>query len=706
MEIIQFTVQQSEEWDEFVRNSKNGTFLLERRFMDYHSDRFHDCSLMIYEDGQLVGLFPANVDFDRRTVFSHQGLTYGGIILTFEATQLQVMKMMQSCMLWFIDFLQATRLFYKPIPYIYSKCGAEEDLYALFRAGGRLQARGVSSVVAQNHPLRMRKLRLRGAQKAIDNGLYISHMTEDNWQMLRDFWDILTTNLVQHHNVHPVHTFKEMQLLMSRFPMQIKLFTVCQDKKVMAGTVVFISSQVAHMQYIAASEEGKQTGALDLLFRHLINERFKAVPYIDFGISTEQGGSYLNEGLIFQKEGFGARSVCYDSYEVELDRSMIEQMLPIAERHKTTIKFFDLKRLNASFEPQLSESILQVVRGGWYILGNKVKCFERQFADFIGTSHCVMCGNGMEALTLIMRAYKQMKGWDENCEVIVPANTFIATILAVKEAGLHPVLCEASLNDYLIDVDEAAKLITPKTVALLPVHLYGRVCNMREINTLASKHQLVVIEDAAQAHGAMLGDRRAGHLGNAAGFSFYPGKNLGALGDAGAITTDDDELATLLHMMTNYGSSQKYVNDVPGINSRTDELQAAALSVKLPRLDADNEKRRKIAQQFNSFIDNPLITKPQLPKDLRQHVFYVYPIRCGYRKQLMQHLSEQGIETLIHYPIPPHKQKALPELSSMMFPVTEQIHREILSLPISPLLNDNDISRIINAINQFNPATE
>ena len=223
---------------------------------------------------------------------------------------------------------------------------------------------------------------------------------------------------------------------------------------------------------------------------------------------------------------------------------------------------------------------------------------------------------------------------------------------------------------------------------------------------IAHRHNLFVIEDCAQAHGATYKGRKVGTFGDAAGFSFYPGKNLGALGDAGAITTDDDELASLLHMMTNYGSSQKYVNDVPGINSRTDEIQAAALSVKLPRLDADNEKRQYIAQKFNAEIDNPLITKPQMPKDIRQHVFYVYPIRCGYRKQLMQHLSEQGIETLIHYPIPPHRQKALPELASMKFPVTEQIHREILSLPISPLLTENDISRIITAINQFNPAIE
>ena len=702
MEIIQYTPQQSEAWDQFVRESKNGTFLLERAFMDYHADRFTDCSLMVYEDHLLIGLFPANWDDEERVVYSHQGLTYGGLILSAEVTQKQVLAMMQAIMFWYIDYLQAYRLIYKPIPYIYSTCGAEEDLYALFRANARLRSRGVSSVVTMSNPLQMRKLRLRGAKKAIENGLYIDRMTEGDWDTLKGYWAILTDVLMRNHAVKPVHTFEEMQLLMSRFPQQIKLFLVRDEKEIVAGCVVFLTRQVAHIQYIAASDQGKETGALDLLFRHLINERFKQMTYIDFGISTEQGGALLNEGLIFQKEGFGARAVCYDCYEVELDRSIIEQMLPSESPVRHRVKFFELKRLNTSFEPQLSEAITQVLRSGWYLQGTQVKSFEKHFATYIGAKHCILCGNGLEALTLILRSYKRLRGWSDDSEVIVPANTFIATILAIQEAGLQPVLCEPAMADYLLDVKQLSKMVTERTVAILPVHLYGRVCDMTSIRAFAAKTQLVVVEDAAQAHGAMLGDLKAGHLGDAAGFSFYPAKNLGALGDSGCVTTDDDALAEMVRMMANYGSKEKYVNEVPGMNSRTDEIQAAVLDVKLCRLDADNERRRWIANAYMEGIDNPLIVLPRVPKDLREHVFYVFPIRCSYRQQLMDYLCEKGIETLIHYPIPPHQQAALPMFAHLKLPITEQIHREILSLPISPMMSEAEICMVINAINQFN----
>lgn len=702
IQIQQYTSQQTEEWDVFVRESKNGTFLLERQFMDYHSDRFHDCSLMIYDDDHLVALFPANIDFSTRVVYSHQGLTYGGMVMSTETTQSEVLQMMQALLLWYIDYLQATTLVYKPIPYIYSACSAEEDLYALFRAGARLSARGVSSVVSLQNPLRMRKLRQRGARKAIDNDLYISHMTDNDWATLAAFWDILTNVLEQRHNVQPVHSLDEIKLLMTRFPQQIKLFTVCKDQHVVAGCLVFITTRVAHVQYIASSEEGRQTGALDLLFRHLINERFKQMDYLDFGISTEHGGAVLNEGLMFQKEGFGGRAVCYDSYTLELDRNVVETMLPMSDTTRCNVKFFDLKRLNNSYEPQLSEEVNRVVRSGRYILGPRVQEFERQWAEYVGARHCVLCGNGLEALTLILRAYKLQRGWTAESEVIVPANTFIASILAIKEAGLKPRLCEPQLSDYLIHADDIEKLVGKHTVAILPVHLYGRVCDMRAIMALAERHRLVVVEDAAQAHGAMLGDRKAGHLGHAAGFSFYPSKNLGALGDAGCVTTDDDELARAVRMMANYGSSSKYVHDMEGINSRTDELQAAVLSVKLPGLDAENERRREIARKYSSKIFNPLITTPALPRDLGQHVFYVYPIRCGYRDLLIKYLRDRGVETLIHYATPPHRQLALQEFADLKLPVTEQIHREILSLPISSVLSEDDVDHVVHVLNQFN----
>ncbi|MBO4802110.1 MAG: GNAT family N-acetyltransferase [Bacteroidaceae bacterium] len=703
MEIKQYTPMQAEEWDEFVRNSKNGTFLFERRFMDYHADRFQDCSLLLYEDNQLCGLFPANWVEKERVVYSHQGLTYGGLLLSYYATEVQVMEMMKGILLWCMDYLQARRVVYKPIPYIYSECAAEEDLYALFRAGGKLKTRGVSSVVTMNNPLRMRKLRQRGARKAIDNDLYIDRMGEDDWDTLAEYWTILTQVLQEYHAVQPVHTLGEMKLLMSRFPQQIKLYLVRKEQRVVAGCVVFLTKQVAHIQYIAAGEEGRELGALDLLFRHLINERFRQMAYVDFGVSTENGGQVLNEGLIFQKEGFGARSVCYDSYEIVLNRVVIEQMLPSRHlQHQGQVKFLDLQRLNTSFEPQLSEAVTQVVQSGWYLQGSRVKTFEHHFAKYTGARHCILCGNGLEALTLILRACRQLNWWSEDSEVLVPANTFIATILAVKEAGLKPVLVEPSLQDYLLDVNQLEQALTPRTVCILPVHLYGRVCDMTAINAFASEHHLVVVEDAAQAHGAIQGDRHAGHLGHAAAFSFYPAKNLGALGDAGCVTTDDDTLAELVRKMGNYGSEKKYVHEVPGINSRTDELQAAALDVKLPRLDADNERRRWIAQYYDQHIDNPLITKPQLPKDPKEHVFYVYAIRTPYREQLINWLKNRGVETLIHYPIPPHRQQALSEYSELRLPVTEQIHKEILSLPISPLLTEEEVERVAKAVNGFN----
>lgn len=703
MKIVQYTSQMTDEWDAFVRESKNGTFLLERNFMDYHSDRFSDCSLMLYEDNELVGLFPANWDEKQRTVHSHQGLTYGGLIIDASCTMHRVMEMMQAILLWCIDYLQAERLVYKPIPYIYSTCAAEEDLYALFKAGAKLKTRGVSTVIQASNPLRMRKTRTQGAKKAIENGLYIDRMQEEDWDALKSFWAILTDVLERYHGVRPTHTFEEMQLLMTRFPQQIKLFLVRREKEILAGGLMFITRQVAHTQYLATSDAGRELGALDLLLRHLISERFKQFNYFDFGISTEEGGHILNEGLIFQKEGFGGRAVCYDSYEVELDRTIVEQMLPNDKEVIARIKFLDLKRVNASFEPQLSNEVTRAVRSGQYLMGHNVRTFEDMFARYTGARHCILCGNGLEALTLILRSYKKLLAWNDDAEVIVPANTFIASILAIKEAGLHPVLCEPSIEDYLIDVENARAAITDKTVAIMPVHLYGQLCDMKAINALAAERNLIVVEDAAQAHGAEYKAGSAGHLGHAAGFSFYPGKNLGALGDAGCVTTDDDALAEMVRKMANYGAQQKYVHEVSGMNSRTDELQAAALCVKLPRLDADNERRREIARRYIANIDNPLITLPKMPKDERMHVFHVFPVRCSYREQLMKWLDEHQVETLIHYPTPPHKQQALSELVELILPTTEMIHREEVSLPISPVMTDAEVEHVITAVNLFNP---
>ncbi len=713
MVIVPYLIGYKETWDEFVRNSKNGTFLLERSFMDYHADRFLDCSLLVYDDDAdnhelqrgsegLKALFPANWVEGERTVYSHQGLTYGGLIVDPEITQQEVMVILQVIMQYYRDMLQAVKLIYKPIPYIYSPYPTGEDLYALFRAGARLHSRAVSSVVTLHNPLRMRTLRRRQAKKALEHNLYIDRLTESDREGLHEYWSLLAEVLKKHHGVSPVHSEDEMALLIKRFPREIRVYLVRHEQRITAGCVVFVTRQVAHIQYIAAGEEGREYGALDLLFRHLINERFNQMEYLDFGISTEMGGRKLNFGLIFQKEGFGGRAVCYDCYEVELTSSQIDQMVDSRYDEPRIIKFLDLKTINESFEPQLTGAIEEVMRSGRYIQGGACLKFEHDFAHYCGAKHCILVGNGMDALILILRSYKEIYGWADDDEVIVPANTFIATILAIKEAHLSPILCEPSLSDYLIDTETMSKLLTERTRAVLPVHLYGRVCNMDTINKWAHTHGLKVIEDSAQAHGAIYQKQRVGHLGDASGFSFYPGKNLGAIGDAGCVTTDDDELASMVRMMANYGSSEKYVNCVKGINSRTDELQAAVLSVKLPRLDEDNDRRREIARQYHLGIQNPLITLPAISQEPGENVYYVFPVRCPAREKLQSYLQEHGIQTLIHYPIPPHKQEAFSELKDLRLPITERIHREIISLPISPLLSDGQVGRIIEILNDFN----
>lgn len=364
------------------------------------------------------------------------------------------------------------------------------------------------------------------------------------------------------------------------------------------------------------------------------------------------------------------------------------------------IKYCDLKKITETYEPQLSEAISRVVQSGWYILGNEVKAFEQEFAQYCGCRYCIGTGNGLDALTIIMLAYKEIGTMEEGDEVIVPANTYIASILSIIQAGLKPVLCEPSWNSCNIDPEKIEELITPRTKAIMAVHLYGRCADIPQLEKIAKKHSLKIIEDSAQAHGAMIDGKRTGNLGDASGFSFYPGKNLGALGDGGAITTNDKELAETARAIANYGSHRKYVNIYKGVNSRLDEMQAAVLSVKLQRLDADNERRREIAEKYNAVIKNPSITLP-LIDNREEHVFHIYPIFCAEREKLQQHLLENGVETLIHYPIPPHKQEALKEFNKHEYPITERIHHEELSLPCHQAMSDCEVEKVIEAVNSF-----
>ena len=689
-----------------MESSKNGTFLLKRNFMDYHSDRFFDCSLLVYAgispDGEfkesglttkdLVAVFPANWDKENRTVHSHQGLTYGGLLVLPEVTQKEVMDMMQAILQYYRDYMQAVRLVYKPIPYIYSSLPSGEELYALFRAGARLTRRLVSTCVSMRNPMKMATLRMRQARKAVDHGFYIDRIIEGDIETLREYWTLLEGVLEKYHKARPTHTLQEMALLMSQFPKNIRPYIVRHEKRIVAGVVVFECRKVAHVQYIASGEEGRTYGALDLLFRHLINERYKQFDYVDFGTSNEDGGRYLNEGLIHQKEGFGGRAVCYDTYEVNISS------LSLAG---DDVKYLDLKRLNDSFEPELTAEVARVVQGGWYLLGQENERFSKAFADYCGARFCVPTGNGLDALTMILLAYKQMLGWPDDAEVIVPSNTYIASILAVSRAGLQPVLCEPRLEDYLINPDFIEDLITERTKAIMVVHLYGRVCDMKPIMALADKYGLKVVEDVAQAHGVLYDGVRAGHLSDAAGVSFYPGKNLGALGDAGCVTTDDEALANYVRAMANYGSQEKYLNIMKGLNSRMDEIQAAVLRLKLKRLDADNEARRRVAQAYCEGIKNPLITLPTMPAEPSQNVWHVYPIRTPERNHLREYLSREGIETMVHYPLPPHKQQAYAEWNDRTYRISERIHREILSLPMSPVMSDDEVRRVVDVLNSY-----
>ena len=709
MTIIPYSVYRKETWDAFIDMSKNGTFLLKRGFMDYHSDRFFDCSLLIYTGispdeefkekslttKDLMAVFPANWDKERLTVYSHQGLTYGGLVVLPDVTQKEVMDMMQAILQYYRDYMQAQRMVYKPIPYIYSSIPSGEDLYALFRVGAQLSRRLVSTCVSMRNPMKMMTLRIRQAKKAVEHGFYIDRMTEGDTQTLQEYWTLLEEVLEKYHDAHPTHTLQEMESLMRNFPRNIRLYIVRHEKRIVAGVIIFECRRVAHVQYIASGEEGRTYGALDLLFRHLINERYKQFDYLDLGTSNENDGRVLNEGLIFQKEGFGGRAVCYDTYEVS-----IPSLSGKLEKDRS-VKYLDLKRVNNSFEPELTAEVSRVVQGGWYLLGKENARFSKDFAEFCGAKYCVPTGNGLDALTMILVAYKQMLGWGDGAEVIVPSNTYIASILAVSRAGLQPVLCEPRLEDYLINPECIEELITEQTKAIMVVHLYGRVCEMNPINAVARKHGLKVIEDVAQAQGVSYEGVRAGHLCDAAGISFYPGKNLGALGDAGCITTDDEALAEYVRTMANYGSREKYVNEIKGLNSRMDEVQAAVICLKLKRLDADNEARRRVAQAYSEGINNPLITLPTLPEDPLQNVWHIYPIRTQERDRLREYLSASGIETMVHYPIPPHRQKAYSEWNDRTYPISERIHREILSLPMSPVMREEEVQRVIEALNGY-----
>ncbi|MGE8555251.1 MAG: DegT/DnrJ/EryC1/StrS family aminotransferase [Chryseobacterium jejuense] len=365
------------------------------------------------------------------------------------------------------------------------------------------------------------------------------------------------------------------------------------------------------------------------------------------------------------------------------------------------IKFLDLQKINLEYQEEIEAKLIDVFRSGWYLIGKELSNFEQNLANYIGTKHAVGVANGLDALRLILRAYIELGIMKVGDEIIVPSNTYIASILAVSDNGLIPVLIEPEMNTYNIDISKIEEKITPKTKGILIVHLQGRIVFSDQLKQLAQKHHLKIIEDNAQAIGAEWNGIKSGNLGDAAGFSFYPGKNLGALGDAGAITSNDTELVKAIRALANYGSNQKYVNIYKGLNSRLDEIQAAVLDIKLKYIDKENAIRRKIAHRFITEIKNSEIILPEYPKNDKEHVWHVFVIRCSKRDELQAYLTEKGIQTIIHYPIPPHKQEAYKEYNNLSFPITEKMHQEVLSLPISSALDDEEILAIIKTINEF-----
>lgn len=364
------------------------------------------------------------------------------------------------------------------------------------------------------------------------------------------------------------------------------------------------------------------------------------------------------------------------------------------------IDFLNLKKINQQYEKELIEACARVVRSGWYLLGEELASFERQFSDFCGVKYTLGVANGLDALTLVFRAWKEIGKLRDGDEVIVQANTYIASILSITANNLKPVLVEPDPHTYNLSPDIVEKAISDKTKAILPVHLYGQMNPMPELMELAGKYNLLVLEDCAQAHGATINGKKAGSWGDAAGFSFYPGKNLGALGDAGAITTSDTELAHTLKALRNYGSHIKYENLYQGINSRLDEIQAAMLSIKLKYLNCELSKRRQIAEQYLSRIKNPEIKLPKVDSQER-HVWHLFVLQVKEREKFKQYLQKNGIQTLIHYPKAPHMQKAYVELSNLSLPITEYIHEHVISIPLDPTMTEDDVAHVIKIINGF-----
>ena len=364
------------------------------------------------------------------------------------------------------------------------------------------------------------------------------------------------------------------------------------------------------------------------------------------------------------------------------------------------VKLLDLQKITMTHAEEYKAAVNRVIESGWFLQGKENQQFEADYAKYIGSKHCIAVANGLDALKIIIRGYKELGVFHDGDEIIVPANTYIATILAITDNHLTPVLVEPTWEHLEIDTDKIEEAITPKTKGVMTVHLYGRIAYDDRLSDICKKHGLILMEDCAQSHGCMWKGRKTGSLGHAAAHSFYPGKNLGTFGDAGAVTTDDAALASIIRALANYGSQQKYVFRYVGMNSRMSEIDAAVLNVKLKYLDEDNSKRQQLATYYYAHIDNPLITLPKRIAD-ENNVYHQFPIFCERRDALQAFLVEHSIQTLIHYPIPPHKQECYREWNSRSYPITEKIHQQELSIPMNQVITMEEAQEIIKWLNAF-----
>jgi|TARA_R110001583_G_scaffold170891_1_gene324344 dTDP-4-amino-4,6-dideoxygalactose transaminase len=368
------------------------------------------------------------------------------------------------------------------------------------------------------------------------------------------------------------------------------------------------------------------------------------------------------------------------------------------------IKFLNLQKINERYAEELKQACSSVIDSGWYIKGRELAFFEKEFAEYCGTSDCVGTANGLDALKLSLMAWKELGYLNDGDEVIVPANTFIATILAITDCSLVPVFVEPSPVTFNIDPDLVKEKISDRTRMILVVHLYGQVSPVKKLVNLAKEYELLILEDAAQAHGALLDGMKAGSIGDAGAFSFYPGKNLGGLGDGGAVVTNDTQLSTVIRALGNYGSSSKYIHDYRGINSRLDEIQAAMLRIKLRGLDLELAVRRDIAGKYISKIKNTSVILPDVI-DMKAHAFHLFVVRVESQDFFAKYMLDQGVEVMIHYPIPPHKQKAYMQYNHCSYPICEKLHSQVVSLPIDPTMSDKEVEYIIEVVNSYNEAS-